>query len=66
MIGLDSAGEYSYRTEINDLLTQRINLMFEYVCSRLSHCLVNLLDKLGRYDKDSILSHFYTYASSLL
>ncbi|KAL5265118.1 hypothetical protein ACHWQZ_G006007 [Mnemiopsis leidyi] len=52
--------EYSYRTEINEQLSQRINTMFEFVCSQLCQCLVHLLYKLGRYDKDSIISHLYT------
>lgn len=55
-----NSSEYSYRTEINDLLTQRINVMFEFVCTQLSQCLDILLDKLSRYDKDSIFSHLYT------
>ena len=56
-------GGYSYRTEINDLLSQRITVMFELVCKQLSHCLVTLLGKLSRYDRDSIFSPFFTLVS---
>ena len=107
-----SAGEYSYRTDINELLSQRIAVMFEFVCSQLCQvggsqitfclkqllrkvitislyltdlrrtlnlqvtimnhrifilliindpqCLLNLLAKLARYDKDSIFSPIFT------
>ena len=47
---------YSYRTDINDLLTDKINAMFEFSCGQLCQCLVNLLGKLARYDKHSIFS----------